>query len=128
MTIQELEQLHDLRREIKLLQKRIAAEERTMAADAVTASGDDYPYTTHQVAIQGVPVTLVERLRRRERRLSAKVLDTEAWIDTVEDSQVRQAIMLYYAEGMSWKQAAIEMKLWNESTVRMIVQRFLTKK
>ena len=128
MTIQDLEQLQDMRREIKALEKRIEKEAATMAVDSVTASGGDFPYTPHQVRIYGMPIKLIRRLRKRAKKLDKRVLATEAFIDTIEDSQVRQAVMLHYVVGKTWKQVAVQMRACNESVPRMIVQRFFDGK
>ena len=124
MTIQDLEQLHDMRREIKALRTRIEKEAGTMAVDSVTASGDAYPYIPHQVSIRGMPIKLIRRLRKRTANLEKRVLAAEAFIDTIEDSQVRQAVMLRYSEGLTWQQVALRMKACNEATPRSIVKRY----
>ena len=124
MTIQDLEQLHDMRREIKALRTRIEKEADTMAVDSVTASGDEYPYVPHQVLIRGTPIKLIRRLRKRTLRLEKCVLAAEAFIDTIEDSQVRQAVMLRYSQGLSWQQVALWLGSCNEATPRKMVSRY----
>ena len=124
LTIQELEQLHDMRREIKVLKKRIEKEAATMAVDSVTASGDDYPYTPHQVTIRGMPIKLIRRLRKRTMKLEKRVLAVETFIDTIEDSQVRQIVMMRYSQGMTWQQVAMRLGSCNEATPRKMVSRY----
>jgi len=122
----ELEQLHDVRREIKRLKELISKAERTAVADTVIASVEPY-YMPHRVVIRGVPVVLIDKLRRRERQLLEKILETEMFIDTIDDSLVRQVIMLRYSMGLSWSETARRCGARNESVPRVLLKRFFGK-
>lgn len=138
MTIHQLEQYADLRREIKRLEHRIAdmqAEAGRHVTDAVRGSSPQFPYTQHTVRIEGLDQRYLTRLgeavtllSRRKGDLMEAFLELEAWLETVPDSKVRQLIELKYVDGKSWHTAARKVYGYPcGDAARMRVKRFLTK-
>lgn len=80
--------------------------------DTVRGSSSDYPYTEHPVTITGMPKrgrsyeTKEQRYDRRVMELNAELLQIEAYIDSLQDSQLRQIIHYRYVKGYSWAKVA----------------------
>lgn len=133
MTIKQLEQYNDMRREALLWERELQALQRKaggVVKDTVRGSSADYPYTEHPVTIAGVRTKPNQRILRRQRlleerraRLEEQLEEIDGFIDGLQDSQLRQIIQYHYIDGHSWVKTA---RLVNnkESAVRMKVQRY----
>lgn len=133
MTLEQLEQYHDLRREAALWARELQELQRRAecaVADTVRGSSPEFPYTAHTVTVRGVRaepnpriVQRQKRLAERRARLDRQLQDIDEFIDSLQDSQLRQIIEYRYINGYSWVKTA---RLVNnkESAVRMRIQRY----
>ncbi len=122
MTKGELEQILDLRKEIRELDIKIERmkEQRVgKVIDRVHTSMKEYPYVYTTKTISGVDnrdkkhrreLTESELLllKRRQQAVDAEYRISQ-YISNIEDSRIRRIISLRYEEGMSWEKVAIEM-------------------
>ena len=115
MTRQELKQVRYLKREIKLLQEQIAAVEAEIVTDKVKGSDPDHPWTERHYIIRGLPGERNEKLLRLRDRLERRMNDLQdmraeifAWVENIEDSLLRQVIILRHVNGLGWRQVAKE--------------------
>lgn len=115
MTRQELKQVRYLKREIELLQEQIAAVEAEIVTDKVKGSDPDHPWTERSFIIKGLPgerneklLRLRDRLERRKSDLQDMRAEIFEWVESVDDSLLRQVIILRHVNGLSWRQVARE--------------------
>ena len=131
MDMKRLEQYAAIKKEIAYLEGRIATLQGTAVADSVTGSSPDFPYRKQVVRIEGdsaAIAALSSRLRLRQNTLSQETLAIEAFVDTINDSTVRQIIQLRYLEGHPW--AVVAEKVFgykSEDVARKKISRFLSK-
>lgn len=119
MTKVELEQLRDLRDEIRNLQLKIdnlKARRRgeEIVSDKVTASSREWPYTQTSITIRGINIKPLtphqkELLRDKqsiyEKRLEecyALEVKISAYINSIEDSRTRRIFEHKYIDGLTW--------------------------
>lgn len=122
MEKQELEQIFDLRREIKELDARIAkmqSERVGKVQDKVHTSMREFPYTYTSKTITGVDNTDKKKrraltdneillLRRRQQLVKTEHKITK-WINGIEDSKIRRIVSLRYEDRLSWGNVAKQM-------------------
>lgn len=118
----ELEQIRDLRKEIKDLDEKVEKMQRERVGrvqDKVHASMKDFPYVYTTKNIKGVDEkdkksrraltdSEILLLRRRQQAIDAEYRITK-YINGINDSRIRRIISLRYEEGMSWKEVADEL-------------------
>ena len=141
MNINELKQYRALEKEIAMLKQkvdRLSVRKYKYGADSVTSSSPAAPYRKSIVVIRGygydaandhAKARLKKHTRERLHELNQKFGEIQAFIDSIDDSIVRQIVEYRYIEGLSW--AAIGKIIYDkptESTPRMIVERFFEKK
>lgn len=134
MTLQDLEDYAGVRREIKQTQERLKRiyAGSTVAHDSVKGSSNILPYQEHIITVHGIPVKDIRFAEREARRLRARIVKykhqteaVEAFIDTLDDTVIRQIIALRYIDGLEWRQVARRVYgNYNENTPRMRIQRF----
>lgn len=134
MTKEQLEQYRAIQREISALEDEIDNLHRDppFGTDIVTGSDDRFPYCKRNYKITGIDHDKLDKLigiyRRRIDRLTAQKIEVEQWLDTVEDSIIRQIVQLRYMDGFSWGQTASKVyKKPCENIPRMALNRFLEK-
>ena len=115
MTRQELKQIRHLKSEIKLLQEQILTLESEIVTDKVKGSDPDHPWTERHYIIRGLPgerneklLRLRDRLERRKSDLQDMRAEIFEWVEGIEDSLLRQVIILRHVNGLSWRQVARE--------------------
>ncbi len=136
MTLKQLEQYAILKREEKLWKKELEdlrARNQITVADTVRGSSSEFPYTEHPITITGTqqpPNSLIlrreQRLRQRQQRTCQEREGIEKFIDSLEDSQLRQIVHYRFIKGYSWPKIAILMNN-NESTLKMRLNRYFKK-
>lgn len=135
MTRQELKQVRYLKREIELLQEQIAAVEGEIVTDKVTGSDPDHPWTERHYIIKGLPgerneklLRLRDRLERRKSDLQDMRVEIFEWVEGIEDSLLRQIIVLRHVNGLSWRQVAREIGGRNTAeSIRKLHDRYFEK-
>lgn len=133
MTLAKLEQYDAKRREAKLWQRELdrLTDCMQVVKDTVSGSSSEFPYSAHPVTITGRERPS-SRVQRREQRLHARIEqlqqdvdEIDAFLDALEDSQLRQIIHCHYILGYSWAKTASEISGGNSADgVRMRVKRF----
>ncbi len=115
MTRQKLKQLRHLKREIELLQDQIVNLESEIVTDKVRGSDPRHPWTERHYIIKGLPgerneklLRLRDRLERRKSDLQDMRAEIFEWVEGIEDSLLRQVIILRHVNGLSWRQVARE--------------------
>ena len=135
MTRQELKQIRHLKSEIKLLQEQILTLESEIVTDKVKGSDPDHPWTERHYIIRGLPGERNEKLLRLRDRLERRMNDLQdmraeifAWVENIEDSLLRQVIILRHVNGLSWRQVAREIGGGNTGdSVRKMHDRYFTE-
>lgn len=122
MTKDELEQLLDLRKEIRELDEKVERMQKQRVGktiDKVHTSMKEYPYVYTTKTITGVDnkdkkkrKELTESeillLKRRQQAVDAEFKISQ-YIKSVNDSRIRRIISLKYEEGLSWGKVAAAM-------------------
>lgn len=126
----DLKQLQHLNREINLLQDQI--EQMPVEVDSVSSSQDEFPYCQQNVAITGYSNERYKRIRtrleRKKEECLAKVDELTAFISTVDDSLIRQLLLLRYVQGRKWCQiAAVMGSNYSEDQLKKRLERFFEK-
>lgn len=136
MTLRELEQYRDQKREVELLQRQIdglTQRPARIVSDTVQASMDKFPYTPYTATIRGVDQSAERRharllgiYHRRLAELEQEQMEVEQWIASLEDSKLRRIVTLRYVQGWSWRRVGSEVygSALSESAARMRVERF----
>ena len=116
MTKEQLKQIMQLRNEIELLKTQIEELDYTITTDTVRGSDASYPYSCHSITIRGIDEDdynrKVRRYHKRIRKRAHELIDlleeTNDYIEGIDDSIIRQIIMLKYVKGLEWNQVAKE--------------------
>lgn len=122
MTKNELEQLLDLRKEIRELDEKVERMQKQRVGkvtDRVHASMKEYPYIQTTKTITGVDnmdkkhrkhlaESEILLLKRRQQAVNAEHKISE-YIKSIKDSRIRRIISLKYEEGLSWGEVAKKM-------------------
>lgn len=135
MTRQGLKQVRYLKREIRLLQEQITAVESEIVTDKVTGSDPEHPWTDRAFIIRGLPGERNEKLLRLRDRLERRMNDLQdmrveifAWVESIEDSLLRQIIILRHVNGLGWRQVAREIGGGNTAeSIRKLHDRYFEK-
>ncbi len=136
MDKEQLKQIRYLKNEIEVLKKQIEDLDYTYTKDSVKGSDNEFPYIERRFTISGYDYdTYYNKLNRLERKLNRKieglidlVEETYEYIDSIEDSLIRQIITLKYVNGLTWEQVAASIGGNNTAdSVRMMCNRFLDK-
>ena len=129
MTKEELEQLRSLKIEIKELEAELRDIPKT--TDSVRGSTVNHPYIEHTIVIEGPDKKLDRELYDK---LSMKILKRkyelnrmEDWLDSINDSQMRTILKLYYKDGLTWKEVAFKIGHYDEQYPRKKCDQFLKK-
>lgn len=69
---------------------------------------------------------LERRVSRKADELCEKLLEMEAWIDGIEEAEIRDILRLYYAVGMTQEQIA-DRKGYERSSISKKIDRFWQK-
>ena len=117
-----------MERRIKNLEKK-----SSIASDTVLSSSG-FPYVQHAVGISGInekKYTLLERYKVRlnvfKIKLEELTDEVEEFIQTVDDSELRQILRYRYHDNYSWVKIMHLMEYESESKARMMIERFLEK-
>ena len=136
MTRQKLKQIRHLKREIELLQEQIVHLEAEIVTDKVKGSDPDHPWTERHYIIKGLPgerneklLRLRDRLERRKSDLQDMRAEIFEWVDGIEDSLLRQVIILRHVNGLTWEQVAAHIGGGNTAnTLQKMHDRFFERK
>ncbi len=134
MTRQKLKQLRHLKREIELLEDQILNLEAGIVTDKVRGSDPEHPWTESSFYITGFAheehSRKMKRLKERLQRRVDDLMDLRAeileFVEGIDDSLLRQIIVLRHVNGLSWRQVARKIGGGNTGdSVRKMHDRFL---
>jgi hypothetical protein len=137
MTKKKLKQVKYLKNEIKMLKEQIENMEYNIVTDSVRGSSPYFPYIEQRFKIEGIDYKdydrrlkrLKKQLKRRIEELMDLVEEINGFIEGIDDSLIRQAILLKYVNGLSWEEVAACVGGGNTAEgLRKRVQRFLKEK
>ncbi len=145
MTIKELSQLYYLSQEIKQLKAKKRLLEKDLhnlstTVGCVQASQMQIPFKLHSVKVEGIGITD----RNKWLRIKAELSDVKnlielkleqqvceynrlnRYIQTVDDSLIRQILELRFINGLSWNKVADNIGGYNsEDSVKKMCYRYL---
>ena len=128
LTIKKLENLRWLKKEIDYYAEKV--KEIRLSLGVLSAQNfNGLPSSGCEVS---QPVRDVERLEKLERLYLRKretyekeLLECQSFIESIDDSFVRQIITLRFADGKQWKRIAFEVGGNTEDSVRKTCERYL---
>lgn len=137
MTRQKLKQIRHLKREIELLQEQISNLESEIVTDKVWGSDSEHPWTEKSFYITGFAheehSRKMKRLKERLQRRVDDLMDLRAeileFVEGIDDSLLRQVIILRHVNGLTWEQVAREVGGGNTGdSVRMMHDRYFERR
>lgn len=126
----ELKQLRNLKREIDILQELINKIPKEQ--DKVYGSSAEFPYQKRGFVISGYSdeenTQLARELESKKRKLMREMERLTNYIYGIDDSQIRQVLILRFVEGRTWDAVAAKMGYgYTKEQLRKKVERFLAK-
>ena len=114
MTRQKLKQIRHLKREIELLQEQIVHLEAEIVTDKVRGSLPHHPWVETSFKITGFDrIEYAQKMDKLKRKLQRRVDDLQdlraeifEWVESIDDSLLRQVIILRHVNGLGWRQVA----------------------
>lgn len=135
LTKEMLKEFEGLEREIQDINKRIELlnkKENTVTIDSVQGSSKHFPYTKHNIVIQGIPFKNKDNKRKYNKMLKSKKLKLEKLklqieyeLNYIKDPDIRRIIRLRYHDQKTWLQIMFDMGYNSESAARTKIERFL---
>ncbi len=140
MTKEELEQLIDLRKEIKELEQSILKVEQMETGEVpvkVKASCQDFPYTQGRVSVKTYNPALANKrdqllyekrmlLNERKEKAIKEEQKLTRYINNINESRVRRIMQYRYIDGYSWEKIGCIMH-FDRRTCERIVSRYLKR-
>lgn len=129
----DLDQLRFIKNEIELIKSQIDKLESQVVTDVVSGSSTHYPYNQRKFVITGIEQCdkrLVNRFKARLSEHLDRLLNAQnemlEFVQSVEDSELRQILLLRYLEGLSWQEISRKLGTAGDgSTERKKINRFL---
>ena len=125
MTTEQLNQYRAICAEISDIRQQL---ENSYAGDTVQ-SGSKHPYSVHSVRIEGYkPDRHTTALLSRLNVLEHSREEIEAFVDNINDSEIRQIVQLRYIRGKkkrSWQYIAMKLGYCAEHTPKRKLKKFL---
>ena len=112
MTKEELSKLQKIIAEIEQIKRELESIEPEYAIDSVTGSSINFPYTQHNIIIEGYDIKSYEhKIQRIRNRLNCKRIElveekdilTE-YIYSLDNSDLRQILTYRYVNGLIWEE------------------------
>jgi len=132
LTKEELSKLQKIITEIQQIKRELDGIEPEYAIDSVIGSSINFPYTQHNIKIEGYDIkSYKNKVQRIKNRLNHKMIElveekdrlTE-YIYSLDNSDLRQIFMYRYVKGLSWEKIGINMG-YATITVRSKHDKFL---
>lgn len=136
MTIEELQKLSSIQREIEIIKKQISnlKTEDFYVTDKVKGSSANFPYTQRSFVINGYDHdAYYGKLTRLKSKLESKInelIDEQEkvmdFIYSIPDSVMRQIVMCKYVDGRTWEQIGNQTG-YSGRNVKRIHRKFIEK-
>ena len=132
MTKEELSKLQRIIAEIEQIKRELESIEPEYAIDSVTGSSVNFPFTQHNIKIEGYDIKSYDhKVQRIKNRLNHKRLElveekdrlTE-YIYSLDNSEIRQILTYRYVNGLTWGELGMKMG-YATITVRAKHDKFL---
>lgn len=105
--LKNLKKLRSEKEGLELLIQELSGE---MVEDVVTGSSSHFPYGKHKIIVRGADEKRLNSLRirliKKKQELEKAIDEAENYLETVEDSEMRNILRLRYEKGMSWMEVA----------------------
>lgn len=132
LNINRLKQYRAIQREIKKIESDIERlkekpNKYKFGIDTVMSSSPKLPYAKRPIAIVGYgydstgdsrKYELIKNLIEQKLKLEKEFWEIKTFIDTVEDSEMRQILRHRYVDGFSWQKVAFEIEKHDEQYPR----------
>lgn len=134
ITKEQLEQIRTVKSEIDRIAAKLEALRgaQDMSSDIVKGSDPEWPYCLRSYRITGIDHGKIDRLvaiyQRKMNQLNDYIIEAEQWLDTVDDSVIRQIVRLRFLENNSWaKTAKLIYGKPYENVPRMAISRYFER-
>jgi len=132
LTKEELSKLPKIIAEIEQIKRELENIEPEYAIDSVTGSSISFPYTQHNIKIEGYDIKSyehkVQRIRNRLKRKMSELVEEKdiltEYIYGLDNSDLRQILMYRYVNGITWQEIGANMG-YATITVRSKHDKFL---
>ncbi|QHI71478.1 DUF1492 domain-containing protein [Aminipila terrae] len=125
MTKKELSQLYDLNREIEQQQNRLGELESVLQGKSVRVAGIPLSLDKEVSGCKSEILDLKELISLNMEKCWHEIKKINRFIDSVEDSKMRQILRLRYINGLTWQQIAFSIGEFDESYPRQKHNTFL---
>lgn len=128
MTKQRIGQYTSLKREIAMLEEQIynADNSGEYAVGMVRGSTKELPYAMHNIVIKGYTSPHVPRLIKRKAAREKECREIECFVESIEDSILRQLFTWRYIEGKSIAETS-RLVGYSERQARRIINNYFEK-
>jgi hypothetical protein len=117
MTKEKLINLKKIKKEIEQIKTQIENLDVELTQDSVTGSENNFPYIKRNFTIKGYAYgdyeNKIERLQNKLKKKLHELMDerdsADDFINSVEDSDVRQILRYRYIDGLCWEQIGYNM-------------------
>lgn len=131
MTKEKLNEIIKIKREVEQLRQKLQelnyGDEETVVTDKVKGSMSHHPFSARSFTLTGTEHMSEDCIKKRDvigkkisdryEKLYSKVNDTIDYINTIDDSDIRQIMTYKYIDGLTWEQIGLAMN-YGTSTVR----------
>ena len=132
MTKEELSKLQKIITEIEQIKRELESVEPEYAIDAVIGSSVNFPYTQHNIKIEGYDIKSydhkVQRIRNRLNRKRIELVEEKDrlidYIYSLNNGDLRQILTYRYVNGLIWEEVGMKMG-YATITVRSKHDKFL---
>lgn len=130
-------EIEDLEKMIENSYKKIRKYEKMIVSDTVTGTREDL--TIGPIKVNGIAQQQIDRenelnekriqkLEKFRKKLIKTADETEEYIQSIEDSEIRRISRWRYMEGLEWNQVAVKMgNGYSGTSCRKKMERFLQK-
>ncbi len=126
VTKKELSQLYDLNREIEQQQYRLEELESVLQGKSIKITGMPLSLNTGEVFdCESEIMDLQQRISYNVKKCWHELNRINRFIDSIEDSKMRQILRLRYINGLTWQQIAFSIGEYDESYPRQKHNAFL---
>jgi DNA-directed RNA polymerase specialized sigma24 family protein len=126
LTKKQIEQYTKLKQEISMLEDQISGAKNAgeYVTDVVRGSTKEIPYAMHNIVIKGYTSSHVPRLIKRKAAREKECREIERFVESIEDSVLRQLFTWRYIEGRTTTEAAQLVGYSKRQAIRLVNAHF----